>query len=297
MHLNFQNKKISVPGWALNAASLALSLLVIAASLYVLLPRLSGLSRQACAPQTLTIAERQFEVKSIKMERDGSFKVPANQQGTAYWVQGTGTHPVLALSLTADNIALLTSLKAGDMATVMAGGACGGTVYALSAVRQGVPDRAAVDDQSASGITLFVQTFGSAGFTVAGTMKEAILGAAAAATSTPHATPVDTIPAPDPSILQAEISLLGVTAAPDDQTISISVSIVNTGQKAGRLSKRDVSLLDADGKSQGPEASEPPLPQPLPPGETHEFSFTFSRPASPTATLRILGVEYEIEGY
>jgi hypothetical protein len=41
----------------------------------------------------------------------------------------------------------------------------------------------------------------------------------------------------------------------------------------------------------------PRLPEEIKPGEIKTFDFTFRRPASQTATLKIFTVEYDIEGY
>jgi hypothetical protein len=90
---------------------------------------------------------------------------------------------------------------------------------------------------------------------------------------------------------------LETTTSADGTTIKVSVSIQNYGAAAFTLSTSDVSLTQQDGTSLNMVSSEPPLPKEIAPGATETIYFTFPRPASPTATLKIFTVEYDIEGY
>jgi hypothetical protein len=77
----------------------------------------------------------------------------------------------------------------------------------------------------------------------------------------------------------------------------VGVSIQNYGTAAVTLAGTDVALTQPDGTPVGMLSSEPPLPKDVAPGATETLYFFFYRPTSPTATLKLLTVEYELEGY
>jgi hypothetical protein len=108
---------------------------------------------------------------------------------------------------------------------------------------------------------------------------------------------INTFDAPGASETKAEVRLLDTTALEDGNTISISVSIRNYGQTAFTLSPSNVLLTQPNGRPLALLRIEPRLPKMIKPGGTETFDFTFRRPASRTATLKVFTVEYVIEGY
>ena len=239
-------------------------------------------NRGACNPPTLVLGTTEYTIKTVQPGSDGSLQIPEGQPGTAYWLEGTNTNQIFGLSQTEEYQSLRDALKSGTTATVTWAN-CNSISYVLGDTLPETQDLASLMDQSIFGITVLVQPGASAaGFAVRGEMQEAT---------------IKTFDTPEPSSIQAEVSLLGITASEDGRTIKIAVSVLNTGQVPATLSANDVSLAAENGVSSPPETSEPALPEEIRPGETQEFSFTFARPASRTATLKLLGIEYGIEGY
>jgi hypothetical protein len=244
-------------------------------SLAILLIRL--FPKQGCNPATLTLGEKQYIIKKIQLKSDGTLKVLSNREGTAFWVEGTNTNQVLALSPITNNLALETSLKAGDKAIVTLAN-CNSTTYTLSAPQKGVLDLSALLDQSVSEITIFIQ---ADSFTTGFMVKGELAGET-----------ISTFNTPDPSEMQAEISLLETTTAADGKTIRVGVSILNTGQSPITLTANDVSLSSVTSVS-----AEPVLPLEIKSGVSETVYFVFPRPSSEAATFKVFSAEYEIEGY
>lgn len=262
--------------WFLSGAAL----LAVIAGLTILWVTNRG--ARGCSPPTLAIGTNQYIVKTIEAQSDGSLGVPADKPGYAFWVKGTEINQVFALSPTDNNLALFDSVKSGDTATVTWAD-CNSTTYSLFAPAGGVPDHAALMDQSVSEITIVVQPgAGAAGFVIKGELMEGF---------------IQTFNTPDTAETQAEISLLGVAPADDGKTLQVSVSIQNTSATLITLRTGDVSLTGEDAAALPLERSEPDLPMEIQPGESREFLFTFVHPSTATAILNIFGVEYELEGY
>jgi hypothetical protein len=241
-----------------------------------------GSREEGCGPSTLKIGERSYQIKTIKPKKDGSLKIPANKPDTAFWVEGTTTNQVFALSPTENNLALRSSLTSGETVTVTWAN-CNSTTYTLSDVQAEVPANSALLDQSISQVTIFVRDeSAAAGFVVQGEL--------AGETITEFNTP-------DSAEAQAEISLLETKASADGTSITISISILNFGSTAFSLTPNDVVLTAEDGTQLALTGSEPALPIEIAAGTTETFDLTFPRPASPAAVLKILTVEYDVEGY
>ena len=237
-----------------------------------------------CGSPTLVLASTTFQIETLTPGADGSITVPSDRRGIAYWVEGTDTHPVFLLSPMPENLAAMSTLTVGSTAKVTWSN-CNSTTYSLSAPQEGLFSAAAVPDQSLEGITIFFQTDPSgAGFVFRGELTEAQLST--------FETPVS-----GAADIQAEISLLETATSPDQATIRIGVSIQNYGQTAFTLSGTDVSLTQEDGTALAMISSEPALPKQIGPGSLETIYFFFPRPVSPTSTLRLLTVEYELEGY
>ena len=162
---------------------------------------------------------------------------------------------------------------------------CNSTTYTLSAPQPSSFSGSALPDQSVDGIAVFFQTNATgAGFVYSGELTEEQIS-------------TFNTPASGASDVQAEIGLLETTTSADSTTISIGVSVYNWGRSAFTLSTSDVSVTQQDGALLNMVSSEPPLPKEIALGATETIYFTFPRPTSPTATLKIFTVEYDIEGY
>jgi len=237
-----------------------------------------------CGPPTLVLGTTKFRIEPIEPAADGSLAVPADSPEVAYWVEGTNTNYVFALSPAPNNLALETLLKTGDQATVTWAN-CNSTTYQLSAPSPGPLDNNVLFDQSASAITIFARQ-------IAGTEEFMVKGVLVGEEINTFNTPVS-----DGSEIQAEIGLLETTTLPEEKTIRIRISIYNWGQSAFTLSTSDISLTQPDGAPLILASSEPSLPKEIARAATETFNFTFPRPSTQTATLKIFTVEYDIEGY
>ena len=236
-----------------------------------------------CGSPTLVLGGTTFQIQSIVPAPDGSLAVPAEPSGVAYWVEGTTTNYVFVLSPTPENLASMSTITVGSTAKATWKD-CNSTTYSLAAPQQGSLNLSTFPDQSVEGITVFFQTDASgAGFVFNGELAEQ---------------EISTIPtAASGSEIQAEISLLETTASADLTTIRVGISIQNYGVAPFTVSAGDVSLTQPDGAPLAMTASEPPLPKEIGAGSTETIYFTFPRPSSPTSTLKILGIEYDLEGY
>ena len=146
-------------------------------------------------------------------------------------------------------------------------------------------DASALPDQSVQGITVFFQTDASgASFVFRGELTEEQISTLST-------------PVPEAGEIQAEVSLLETTSSADGATIKTGISILNYGGSAFTLSANDISLTEQDGTMIAMLSSEPALPKEIPPGSIETIYFTFTRPGSPAAILKIFSVEYDIEGY
>lgn len=237
-----------------------------------------------CSPPTLVLGTETLQIQILTPATDGSLTVPLDTSGIAYWVEGTSTNYAFVLSPTEENTALMSTLTTGTAATATWSN-CDSTTYILSAPQQSLLSTALSLDQSVQGLTLFFETDPSgAGFVFIGNVAEQVEAV------------IDT-PLPDESGVLAEISLLETSTSPDGTTIKVSVSIRNYGQSAFTISSDDVSLTQPDGAALPLESSKPRLPEGIRPDDTKTFELIFPRPTSPTVTLRIFTVEYDIEGY
>jgi len=240
-----------------------------------------------CGTPMLEIGSTKFRIETLKPQADGSVKLPADTAGVAYWLDGTTTNQVFLIGAAPDNLkiegSLLPSIE-GATATVTWQN-CNSTDYTLGSVEDGSLAGSTHVDQSSAGITVVFQ---EKALDDASVVRGTVLGETITTISTP---------ASDASSIQAEITLLDTTTSADGKTVRIGVSILNTGKGSFTLSATDVSLVFGDGKQGTPMSSEPSLPRSIKRGATQTIYFTFERPSSETATLKVLDVEYDIEGY
>jgi len=237
-----------------------------------------------CGSPTLVLGTSTFQIQNMTPAPDGSLAVPSDTSGVAYWVEGTDTNYVFVLSPTPDNLAIMSTITVGSTAKATWQN-CNSTTYSLLAPQQGALTSLTLPDQSVEGITVFFQTdVSGAGFVFNGELTEQ---------------QISTIPTSVSGLsdIQAEISLLETTTSSDGTSIRVGVSILNYGIAPFTLSTSDVSLTQQDGTPLAMASSEPPLPKEIGAGSTETIYFTFPRPSSPAAILKIFTVEYELEGY
>jgi len=235
-----------------------------------------------CGSPTLVIGSTTFQIQNASLSPYGTVKVPPDTNGVAYHVEGAGLPFVFLLSPTQENIALLTGLPEGTTAKATSTN-CNSITFTLSAPQPGIFSTNFLPDQSSDSMVLFVQTDASGnGLVSSGSMTEK---------------QINTFNTPDASDVQAEIGILETTISQDGTTIQTKVSVYNFSTTPLTLTSNDVSLTPQDGAPLVLTDSEPSLPNEVAPGKTEQFTFTFPRPSTPTATLKVFTVEYDVEGY
>lgn len=237
-----------------------------------------------CGSPTLVLGTTTFQIQTITPGTDGSLNVPSDTSGIVYWVDGTNKNYVFVFSPTQENLSFMSTITPGSTAKATWKN-CNSTTYILSAPQPGSFNSSALPDQSVDGIAIFFPWDPTGvGFVFTGEVTEEQIN-------------TFNTPAAGTSDIQAEVSLLETTASPDGMTIKVGVSIQNYGTTPITFSTTDVSILQQDSTPLVMISSEPALPREIAAGTTETISFTFPRPASPTATLKIFTVEYDIEGY
>lgn len=235
-----------------------------------------------CGASTLVLGSNTFQIETVQPAADGTLSIPPDKSGIAYWIDGTNSNYTFVLSPITENINILPTLTSGTTAKATWSN-CNSTTYTISTPEQGSFNPAVLPDQTVEGITVFFQTDASgASFVIRGELTEE---------------QISTFNTPVPGEVQAEISLLETTTSPDNGSIRVGVSIQNYGATTFTISATDVALTQPDGTPIGMLSSEPALPKEIAPGATETIYFFFYRPASPTATLKLLSVEYDLEGY
>jgi hypothetical protein len=236
-----------------------------------------------CGSPTLELGASKFQIQNLSPAAVGSLSVPPDTSGTAYWLEGTDTNYVFLINASPENLAILPTISAGSPAKVTWEN-CNSSSYTLSAGQPGALDIKTLSDQSAEGITIIFQTDTSgAGTVFNGGFEEQ---------------QINTFSTPDLSQgVQAEIGLLETTPSKDGTSIQTNFSVYNFGTTPFTLTANDVSLTPTGGSPMGLTNSKPSLPKEITPGKTAEFTFTFPRPTTPTATIKLFTVEYDVEGY
>jgi len=235
-----------------------------------------------CGSPTLLLGTSSFSIQNLTPAADHSLSVPSDKSGIAYWVEGTNTHPIFVINPTPENMTVMSAVSVGSPVKVTWSN-CNSTTYSLAAAQAGVLDIPAMSDQSAEEITVFFETdVSGAGFIFKGELTEQ---------------QISTFNTPAASDVQAEIGLVETTASQDGTTLRIGVTVNNYGQTALPISASDVSLTPLEGAPLIMVSSEPSLPKEIVPGATETLYFTFPRPTTATAVLKVFTVEYDLEGY
>lgn len=237
-----------------------------------------------CGEPALTFGTTDLRIEQMAAAADGSFAIPTDTDNVAYWLNGTASDFVFALSATPNNLALGESLMAGEMASIT-WPSCEITTFTLAAPELGSSFSAANSDQPEGGIILFIQNSPPGeGFVVKGSPVESQM----ISTDTP---------APGGPGIESEITLLETSTSQNKSTILVSVSIWNYGASEFAVTANDVWLIPQNAAPLAPAKAEPSLPRKIKPGVSETFNFTFPRPSPATAVLKIFSVEFDLEGF
>lgn len=254
---------------------------------------------------SLEIGKQSFQLYNLEPGKDGIPEVPANQPERAYWLEGSSPNYVFLLSPVSVNQSFIAGLERGEPATITWSN-CSVSTFQLALPTPEILDVSALLTPSGPGITILLPWPSSnSGFVLQGKPKNYLLpvmstSAASVDRLAPEATPgipITGLNKPDYSELLAEISLLETIPSADLCSIQVGISINNYGPLAGTLTGFDISLTPQGSTPLAVVQSEPALPLELAPGSTQTIYFTFPRPATAAATLKILSVELELEGY
>jgi hypothetical protein len=196
----------------------------------------------------------------------------------AYWVEGTVINYVFALSPSAENLALRDTLKVGDEATITWAD-CMTDTYQVESVESSVPDLASLTAQSSGGLTAYAGEPGGSGLLITAARPRV------EAPETPEPT--------EEGAVQADMAFGETTVSADGSTITMGVTITNTGSIAFSLTTADLSLTPEGGQEQAPLSVEPALLQEIAPGAGVTLRITFAHPGTKVAVLRILDIMVE----
>jgi hypothetical protein len=235
-----------------------------------------------CAGASLQLGAATWKIETIQQSADGLITVPADTHRVAYWIKNLEMNSVFALSPTQANLDLLANLQGGEQATITWEN-CNTATFILFAPQTGDPDAEVFTDQSAFGLIVYIPESPS-------TLGMLVQGGLAGETITSP-------PTPEPSEVNAEISLLETSTSDNQQTIQVVISIVNYGSDPITLTENDISLTPNDAAPLKVTRVDPALPQEINPDETKPFTLIFPRPDTATATMKIFTVEYDLEDY
>jgi hypothetical protein len=251
----------------------------LAVSIATLTPVPTPFPTPACVEPSLTLGAARYRVEPIARAAGGSLAVPQDTPGVAYWIEGTVVNYVFALSPSAENLALKDTLQAGDEVTITWAD-CMSDIYQVQTVDSSVPDLVALTDQSSGGLTVFAR---------AGSEGTGLLVRA----GRPRAVVLET-PAPTAEgAIQADMAFGEATVSADGQTITMGVTITNTGTAPFSVTAGDISLTPEGGEPLAPLSVEPVLPQEIQRGAGVTFEIRFPHPGTKVAVLRILDTTVE----
>jgi hypothetical protein len=231
-----------------------------------------------CIQPTIAIGPASFRIEMLKLAQDGSLVVPADSTGIAYWIEGTSPSYVFALSPTADDFAILASVKVGDISTIQWGD-CSQESYVVGVIENGRPDLSTL--LAAHGMTVYaIDNATGLGMVISNSPE----GAAPLETNIP-----------EEAGTQAEVSFLDTSAAPDGTAITMRIEILNTGSEPIYVGTTDISLTPEGGTPLSPLRVEPPLPVEILPGARQGLEITFPEPVGSPAVFRIL--DFTVDQY
>lgn len=266
-------------------AGIALGSVVVIAVLAFFGLRATGVLKRpvptpACVQPTLTLGAAKYRIQPVARAADGSIPGPGDAADVAYWVEDTVVNYTFALASAPGNLALESALHAGDE-TIITWADCMSDTFRVESVATGLPDPAALTDQGTGGVTAFVQG--------ASTGDGLVIRARRPLPPTPEAAAAPE----EPAGVQADMAFGETSVSEDGKTISISVTITNTGAVPITIGMGDLSLTPEGAADVPPTAVEPALPQEIAPGAGVTLQITFPRPGTKVAVLRILDTTLE----
>lgn len=237
-----------------------------------------------CGQQVLTLGETSWQVETLARADDGAIPAPQDRPGTAFLVEDSGLNDLFALSPNAENQALVGGLQAGTAASFGSQG-CGTTLYTLSAPIPGPVDVAALEDQSAPGLVVFIaENDTSPGLTLRGEPSKLIFSG-------------EPTPPPGATEVEAQIAFLETTTSSDGSAITVNVEVYNYGGQAFTLTANDVSLIPEGGQRQAPSAAKPGLPLEFQPAQRETILFTFPNPGGVEAVFQVFSAEFNLSDF
>jgi hypothetical protein len=239
-----------------------------------------------CGPPTLVLGSTTLQIQTISPAADGSLPVPPDTSGVAYWVQGTDRNHVFVLSPAAK-----TSCPADRADSRRHRNRDLGKLQFHDHRHSPYPSR-----DSSTLRHCPTNPRGNHAVLSNGHVRQWLYVVSGASTGE-QISVFNLPPASGGTEVQAEISLLDTTASTDGTTIRVNISIFNYGATAFTVTVNEVTLTPEGSPSFTVTNSEPSLPREIQPGATETFYFTFPRPPTSTATLRVFTVEYDVEGY
>ncbi len=106
-------------------------------------------------------------------------------------------------------------------------------------------------------------------------------------------TPQAAVPT-DANAVQAEVSFLEQSVSNDGKTLTLKISIKNTGAKVIHVTQNQISLIAADGAPAAPVTIDPALPADIQPGQSQTLTLTFPKPAGNVATFKLLDFSVDL---
>ena len=272
------NGRPPAAGWGKAMGWIALGLAGLVGLACAILPA-GGVPTPACVEPVLTLGAAKYRIQPVARAADGSVPAPGDAADVAYWVDDTVVNYLFTLSPAPSNLALRDALHAGDEATITWAD-CVSDTFRVETVQTGLPDLAALTDQSSGGLTAIVRGPSAEGGLVIRALRPL--------PPTPEAPAAEETPG-----ISADMAFGEMTASPDGKSLVMSVTITNTGAVPLALSTDDISLTPQGGQPLPPASVEPALPQELAPGAGITLQITFPKPGGNVALLRILDVTFD----
>ncbi len=193
-----------------------------------------------CARPTLTLGTASFPLDAMEPPGAGALQVPAGEPGTAWWV--TNSFAPFVILLPRDTPAI----RPGE-AMVVQWADCGREEFVLQETRPEAVDTAALLAQGTPGMAVVVP-------------GAVLWGVRTGQLVTPEPT--------DPNAMQSEVSFGETVISEDGQTLTTSLTILNTGGIPITVKAEEISLGVEGQPAASPLSVEPALPLEIQPGES-----------------------------
>lgn len=234
----------------------------------------------ACVQPKLTVGAASFPIQPLKRGADGTITLPGGAPGTAYWVEGTTVNFVFSLS-PAPAVGTLADFLKGGESIKITWADCTSEEFVVDGIMQGSPEPAALNDQSTSGVRVYLPAAdGQVGMLIAG--KRAVQPGAEATLEPP---------ADD---IQAQVEFLGTDVSADGKTLTVSIAITNQGSKAIQVAPGSLSLQAESQPAKSPVSVQPALPLQIEPGARLPLVIVFAKPDTSVAVFKVLNFSVDL---